>query len=219
MRTGFEVIQAYNTHYVHARRDNMAGSIRAALYIEHTSRSSPTRRRTWSDASRSIDYAHALYISISAYIKILVDPARIVYINIFASRLAMRDIERSCSSSHECLHHEAGKVIYINTPASRSALYQFGLHQSEYKRQAVRLHQATSKIFCRVLHRRHKHRQGLHPRGLPPLSIKTCRRHDLRSPLPPTTKTRRHRRTAVAAAQKPAAAAEPLPPPKNPPPP
>jgi hypothetical protein len=74
-------------------------SIRAALYIEHTSRSSSTRLRTWSDPST----IHAP--STSAYVKIFVDPARSVYINIF--------VEPARSAGHR-----EGLLFIARTPPS-----------------------------------------------------------------------------------------------------
>jgi hypothetical protein len=56
-----------------------------------------------------------------------------------------------------------------------------------------------ARFFCRVLHHRHKNRQGLHPHGLPLLLTKTCR-HRRSAAAAAYVKTRRRHRTAAAAA-------------------
>jgi hypothetical protein len=75
---------------------------------------------------------------------------------------------------------------------SRSALHQTELHRPEHQRQAVRLHQATSKIFVEFY---------IININITKIYIHMvfCRCRDLRSPLPPKTKTRR--KTTAAAAQ------------------
>jgi hypothetical protein len=70
-------------------------------------------------------------------------------------------------------------IVYIKICTAHQARQ----HRPEHERQAVRLHQAISKIFVEfyiakvyinvVFHRRRQ---------------KPCRRRDLRSPLPPTTR-------------------------------
>jgi hypothetical protein len=51
-------------------------------------------------------------------------------------------------------------------------LHQAGTTSSQNQYQAVRLHQAMSKIFVESYIANKNQRQGLHPRGLPPPPIK-----------------------------------------------
>jgi hypothetical protein len=66
---------------------------------------------------------------------------------------------------------------------------------TEYQRQAIRLHQATSKIFVELYIVNKNHRQGLYPRDLPPPPIKPA----AADPMPPPPQNRCRLRTAAAA--------------------
>jgi hypothetical protein len=106
-----------------------------------------------------------------------------------------------------------GYVNYIHYDIFLCTALSWTLYRSECERQAVWLHQATSKIFVKF-YRQHKlSLKSTFTWSPPPPTpkTKTCHHHDLWSPPPPKTKTCRHRKIAVITIRKPAgAAADPL---------